>query len=89
MIDAQHQRTINTVVDTISAGAIIGTLIGLLPAFAALAGILWYAIQIWESKTVQKRVRLWRAKKRAARRAAIAFELGQLKGSADAEDLDG
>lgn len=87
MIDAQHQRVVNTVVDTISAGAIVGTLVGLLPAFAALAGILWYAIQIWESKTVQKRVRLWKAKKRVARRAAIAFEYGQLKDPPDG-DLD-
>ena len=90
MISPQHQRAVSTVVDTISAGAIVGTLIGLLPAFAAIAGILWYAIQIWESKTVQKRVRVWKAKKRAARRAAIAFELGQLRSTADdAEDLAG
>jgi len=52
---------------------------GMLPALAGLAGLIWYAIQIWESKTVQKRVRLWRNKRRAARRAAIAFELGQMK----------
>ena len=39
--------------DVISAGAIIGTIIGYLPYVAAFAGLVWYLIQIWESKTVQ------------------------------------
>lgn len=34
-------------------GAILGSLAGYLPPMAALIGILWYALQIWESDTVQ------------------------------------
>lgn len=41
-----------------------GSLVGLLPAFAALIGIIWYTIQIMESNTVQK----WLDKKRTARK---------------------
>lgn len=40
-------------VDTISALAIVGSLLGYLPALAAVAAIAWYAIQIYESRTVQ------------------------------------
>lgn len=36
-----------------SAIAIVGALIGWLPSIAALVGIIWYGLQIWESKTVQ------------------------------------
>lgn len=53
--------------DTLSALAIVTTLLGWLPPLAAFAGFVWYVIQIWESKTVQKKVRAWkmhRAKKR-------------------------
>lgn len=78
-MSSPHERILSHTADTISLAAIVGTLAGLLPVFAGLAGLIWYCIQIWESKTVQKRVRLWKAKQRAARRAAIAFELGQLK----------
>lgn len=79
MSNPAHERVISVTGDVVSAGAIVGALMGLLPALAGVAAIIWYAIQIWESKTVQKHVRLWRAKRRVARRAAIAFELGQLK----------
>jgi predicted transglutaminase-like protease len=38
----------------ISAFSIVaGTLLGMLPAVAAIVGIIWYSILIWESKTVQ------------------------------------
>lgn len=56
-------------VDALSASAIVASFAGLLPPLAGLAGLIWYAIQIWESKTVQKHVRLWRAKARARRLA--------------------
>ena len=39
--------------DLSAIGAILGSLAGYLPPMAALIGILWYAIQIWESDTVQ------------------------------------
>lgn len=34
-------------------GAIITTMLGVLPAVAALVAFVWYLIQIWESKTVK------------------------------------
>lgn len=80
-----HERALSYVGDAASAAGIIGAFIGALPALAGLAGLVWYLIQIWESKTVQKRVRLWRNKRRAAHRAAIAFELGQLKATDEPE----
>jgi hypothetical protein len=39
--------------DVGAVGAILGSLAGYLPPLAALIAILWYAIQIWESDTVQ------------------------------------
>ena len=39
--------------DAISAAAIAATVIGWLPLIAAFAGLIWYCIQIWESRTVQ------------------------------------
>lgn len=39
--------------DVVSAGAIVGTIAGYLPFVAALAGLIWYVIQIWESRTIQ------------------------------------
>lgn len=48
-----NTRALLHLVDSVSAAAILGTLAGWLPPLAALAAIVWYAVQIWESKTVQ------------------------------------
>jgi len=40
-------------IDWISVGAVVGALMGYLPPIAAFLAIVWYAIQIYESKTVQ------------------------------------
>ncbi len=37
----------------ISFVAIVGSFAGILPPLAALCAMLWYAIQVWESDTVQ------------------------------------
>ena len=50
----------NRVGDVISVGAILGSLAGWLPPLAALAAIIWYSIEIYESATVQKIVKRWR-----------------------------
>ena len=42
-----------TLVDTASVATVLGTLAGILPAIAALFTIVWTAIRIYESKTVQ------------------------------------
>lgn len=40
--------------DVISAVAIAGTFVGLLPPLAAFGAIVWYVIQIYESDTAQR-----------------------------------
>ncbi len=46
-------KTAAIVVDVISGVAVAAALMQWLPPIAAVAGIIWYAIQIWESKTAQ------------------------------------
>ena len=47
----------------VSAVALIGSFAGLLPALAGLVALVWYAIQIYESSTVQLWIRTRRARK--------------------------
>lgn len=42
------------VMDGLSLGTLFGTLVGGLPAMAALLSLVWSAIRIYESNTVQK-----------------------------------
>lgn len=41
------------VVDALSIGTAVSTVMGWLPAIAAIFTIIWTAIRIWETKTVQ------------------------------------
>lgn len=68
-----HIRVVTAVADTISAGAIVGSILGWFPPIAALAATVWYAVQIWESHTVQKWWRLHKRKRRTVppRRSAL------------------
>lgn len=34
--------------------AMLGSVFGFLPGIAALLAAIWYAVQIWESKTVRR-----------------------------------
>lgn len=56
-------RPVLLTVDFAAAGAIIGAIAGLLPPLGALAALIWYGIQIYESKTIQRHVRHARLKK--------------------------
>ena len=42
------------VLDGLSISTVVGALLGWLPAIAALFTIIWTAIRIWETKTIQK-----------------------------------
>ena len=53
MSDSSPLHPIAVLADLISAGAILGTIAGDLPYVAAVAGLIWYLIQIWESRTIQ------------------------------------
>jgi hypothetical protein len=48
-----HNETAKHVVDAISVATVIGTLAQVLPAIAASFTIIWTAIRIYETKTVQ------------------------------------
>jgi hypothetical protein len=48
-----HNETAKHVVDAISVATVIGTLAQVLPAIAAAFTIIWTAIRIYETKTVQ------------------------------------
>ncbi len=49
----EHHDTAKSVVDVISVATVVGTLVQLLPAIAALLTIAWTAIRIYETQTVQ------------------------------------
>jgi hypothetical protein len=49
------------VVDALSILTVLGTLVEILPALAALLSIIWSLLRIYESKTVQR----WLGKKDA------------------------
>ena len=51
---AETHETTKHVVDALSLVTVVGTLVQLLPAIAALFTIVWAAIRIYETDTVQK-----------------------------------
>lgn len=50
---SEHQDTMKHLVDGLSLVTVVGTLVDLLPAIAAIFTIIWTAIRIYETKTVQ------------------------------------
>ena len=55
----------------VSLGAIFGTVSGIVPAIAALVALIWYALQIWENKSVQTYIRTRRMRKIVKLRAKL------------------
>ena len=53
-----HFSHMKQIVDVISMGTVVGALVGVLPAIAALFTIIWTGLRIWESPTVRE----WRGK---------------------------
>lgn len=51
---AETHETTKHVVDALSLVTVVGTLVQLLPAIAALFTIVWTAIRIYETDTVQR-----------------------------------
>ncbi len=49
----EHHETTKHVVDALSLITVLGTLMSILPAVAALASLVWSLIRIYETKTVQ------------------------------------
>jgi hypothetical protein len=48
------QDTFKYAIDAVSLFTVVGTITSMLPAVAALFTIIWTAIRIYETKTVQK-----------------------------------
>ena len=55
MTDHDHE-TLKHILDGASLITVIGTLVEFLPAVSALLSIVWLAIRIYETETVQKLV---------------------------------
>lgn len=49
----EHHDTIKPIVDAVSVVTVVGTLMEILPSIAALFTIVWTAIRIYETDTVQ------------------------------------
>lgn len=71
-------------IDFISAAAILGAFANILPPLAGLAGLVWYGIQIYESKTVQKWIKVHRFRVRARRLAVAKADVKLAQGAIDA-----
>lgn len=50
----EHHDAAKHVADALSIVTVLGTLMQWLPSVAALASLVWSAIRIYETKTVQK-----------------------------------
>lgn len=59
----EHHDTVKNAVDAASLVTVVGTLMNVLPAIAALFTIVWTVIRIYETKTVQGWIKLGRGKK--------------------------
>ena len=54
------QEEAKTVMDSLAVGGTVATLAGCLPSVASLFTIVWLALRIWESDTVQKTVKRYK-----------------------------
>jgi chromate transport protein ChrA len=52
-MDQHTSEAVKHIVDGVSVVTVIGTLANVLPAIAALFTIIWTALRIYETKTVQ------------------------------------
>ena len=59
-LDNTMQEEAKTVMDSLAVGGTVATLAGWLPSVASLFTIVWLALRIWESDTVQRIVRRYR-----------------------------
>lgn len=74
-MDWDHFSLTTWVVHTVSASAIAGVVVGLLPIIFALPAFLFYCFQLYENKTVQK----WLHRRRARKLASLEAHVAKLK----------
>ena len=58
----EHSESVKTVIDGLSIITVLGTLADMLPSVAAVFTIVWTALRIWETTTVQSWVKKLRGK---------------------------
>ena len=56
----EHHEALKSTLDAASVATAIGTFMNALPAVAALFTIVWTGIRIYETKTVQKMIAVWK-----------------------------
>ncbi len=56
-----NHETAKHVIDGAAASITVATFFGWLPTVAAVLTIIWTAIRIWESDTVQKFIGRWKS----------------------------
>lgn len=59
----------------LGGGVVIATIIGLIPSVAGVTAVVWYAIQVYESATVQH----WLARRRARKLAYLKDQVAKLE----------
>lgn len=72
-----------------SVGAIVTTIMGLAPAFAALVALVWYLLQIYESATVQRWFATRRVRKLAQLKARVLMMEAQAKSALPGPEAGG
>lgn len=77
MLAQQEMKPITHVLDAAAAGAVLGWFVGALPYVAALAGLIWYCIQIWESHSVQGALARWTTRVRSRRIAKLNLKVAR------------
>jgi hypothetical protein len=71
----EGQGIISWIGHTLSGAALVGSIIGWFPGVAAVVALLWYGIQIYESKTYQA----WKRGRRLRQMATLRIEMARLE----------
>jgi hypothetical protein len=74
-------------VDVGIVAVVLGSFAGIIPAVAGVLGLLYYAIQVWESATVKEWVRSYRQRHAARRLRKLAAKQKVLQASIAAAEL--
>lgn len=75
-MDADTNHTISHwIANVTSGGLVVSTVLGWAPALAAIVGLIWYLIQIYESTTVQR----WMATRRVRKLARLKAQVVMLE----------
>jgi hypothetical protein len=85
----EHFNAVQWIGHSLSMATITGTILGFLPAAAAIIAFIWYAIEIYESKTVRRMLLARKLRILVRLRArAVAMELAIRNQDVDLRALD-